>query len=121
MNTEENGLLSSPVNRNVATNNQFLSSMKKKEQTSDNIMRNRYNEYDFLKDIDRDLEVQEIMKMFTFCHKSSRAGKTFESKLIEEKAMLTFARNFNFEFKVEGSHDLSLDSNGNMKTRTIQL
>ena len=121
VNTEENGLIGSPDNRNNTTNNGFLSSMKKKERTSDNILRNRFNEYDFLKDIERDHEVQEIMKMFTFCHKSSRSGKTFESKLIEEKAMLTFARNFNFEFKLEGSHDLRLDSNGNMSTRTIQL
>jgi magnesium-transporting ATPase (P-type) len=60
-----------------------------------------FDEFDFFKDTVRDQEVINMMEMFTLCHNSMPSGNSFESNSIVEKAMLLFAKNFNFNFSVD--------------------
>lgn len=107
-------------NTNTGASNAFLANMKRKEELSEDILSNKFNEYDFLRDVDSDAEIIEIMKAFTLLHKSQITKNDFDCKLIEEKAMLRFAKNFGYEFNLH-NHDLTMGKSGNMAPRKLDL
>lgn len=63
------------------------------------IMYKIYDEFDFFKDTVKDEYVMKMMEMLTLCHNSTFSGDSFESNQIVDKAMLIFAKNFNFTFE----------------------
>jgi hypothetical protein len=60
-----------------------------------------YDEFDFFKDTVKDENIMKMMEMLTLCHNSAQGGDSFESNQIVDKAMLVFAKNFNFTFEVD--------------------
>lgn len=106
MNTEDNILMSSgrgpekdtfgsPSKKNLG------SSKTRTDGQAIDIMKNMHTEGDFVKDASSDPEIVELMKVFLTCQKSTPNKDSFDSKLIEEKSMLTFAKNFYYTFKAE--------------------